>query len=79
MFAGGYSGKSTEMKKSDGYLRLSLAAGFMALLPMSAHANLISNGTASPRTCTDPQLLHLRCAGDSTDIPGWTVSPIASI
>ena len=60
------------MKKSNGYLRLSLAAGFMALLPLSAHANLVTNGNfASP--CPAPDYCTY-FAVDTTGIPGWTVA-----
>jgi len=72
VFAGGYSEKSVKMKKSHGYLQLSLAAGFMALLPLSAHANLVTNGNfTSP--CGDPNFCTYS-AVDTTGIPGWTVA-----
>ena len=42
------------------------------LLPVSAQANLIANGNFSS-SCQDANFCTY-AAGDSTDVPGWTVS-----
>lgn len=51
--------------------RVLLAVAIAAMVPLSAHANLISNGNFSS-TCADP-LYCTYAAGNTTDIPGWTV------
>jgi choice-of-anchor C domain-containing protein len=54
------------------YSRVLLSAAVAALLPVAAHANLISNGTFAAPSCASPSFCTY--SAGATNITGWTVT-----
>src|SRR5580704_4078846 len=54
------------------YSRILLSAAVAALLPVAAHANLISNGTFAAPSCASPSFCTY--SAGATNITGWTVT-----